>query len=321
MAMSELGKSRLSHTAVAAFLLGLASPLLSLVAALPALYLGVRAMRAINSSEGQLRGRRLAIAGLVLGGITTLLSVLGFAALLLLYAQDKSYLAGCSNNLRLLGQAVNRYSDHDNGHFPSATVPNASLAPEQRLSWEAAILPYLAEGTPAGKKWGVLAGEIDFKEAWDAPANAGPRPKNVAPFLCPAFVRGLPPEQKGLSAYVGMAGVGSDAAAFPLTDPHTGFFGYDRRPTRADISAGISNTMMVVETASANGPWLAGVAPTVRGLDPDCERYIGRGRPFGGLHREGLNVLWADGSARPVNEGVAVDAFRASARIARENAK
>lgn len=317
--MSEVSESRLSKTAVAAFLLGLFSPLLS-IAALPALYLGLRAVRAVNSSEGRLRGRRLAVAGLILAGTTTLITVLGGAALILLLAQDKSHLAGCTNNLRLIGQAVNRSSDHDGGHFPSATVPNASLAPEKRLSWEAAIVPYLAEGTPAGKKWGALADEIAFKEAWDDPANAGPRQKNVAPFLCPAFARGLS-GQKGLSAYVGVAGVGLDAAGLPLTDRRAGFFGYDRRPTRPDISAGLSTTMMAVETGRDNGPWLAGGAPTVRGLDPECERYIGRERPFGGLHREGLNVLWADGSARIVHEGVAPKEFRASARIGRENAE
>lgn len=317
--MSEIGESQLSKSAVVAFLLGLASPLFSLAAALPALFLGLRAVRAINGSDGRLRGRRLAVAGLVLASVTTVVTVLGFVALLLLYAQDKSYLAGCTNNLRLIGQAVNRYSDHDNGHFPPATVANASLAPEQRLSWEAAILPYLAEGTPAGKKWVELSGEIEFKEAWDAPANAAPRRKNVAPFLCPAFVRGLSQGQHGLTAYVGVAGVGPDAAELSLTDPRAGFFGYDRRPTRADISAGISNTMMVVETARENGPWLAGGAATTRGLDPNCEDYIGRGRPFGGLHREGLNALWADGSVQRVNENVAPMAFRASARIAREN--
>jgi prepilin-type processing-associated H-X9-DG protein len=316
--MSDVSESRLSKAAVAAFVLGIASPLLSVVAALPALYVGWWAVRAINSSDGRLYGRGLAIAGLVLGIVATFATILGCVALMLLPAQEKNYLAGCTNNLRLLGQAVNRYGDHHNGQLPPATVSNASLAPERRLSWEAAIVLYLSEGTPAGKKWEELAREIAFKEAWDASANDAPRQKNVPPFLCPTFARGFAEGRKGLTAYVGVAGVGDDAAALPLTDPRAGFFGYDRTLTRDDIAAGGSTTMMVVETAHDNGPWLAGGPPTVRGLDPDCERYIGQGRPFGGLHREGCNVLWADGSVRRVHDDVAPKVFRDTALIIRE---
>jgi prepilin-type processing-associated H-X9-DG protein len=315
--MSVVRESRLSKTAVVAFVLGVSSLLLSVATGLPALFVGFRAVRAINLSDGRLRGQRLAFAGLILASLTTLVTVLGSAALVLLFAQDKSHLAGCTNNLGLIGRAVNRYSDHHDGHFPPGTVANASLTPERRLSWEAAIVPFFSEGTPAGKKWEELAGEIAFEKAWDAPANEGPRRKNVAPFLCPAFVRGFSDGQKGLTAYVGVAGVGEDAATLPLTDSRAGFFGYDRTLTRQDITAGISTTMMATETARDNGFWLAGGPPTVRGLDPDCTRYLGLGQPFGGLHREGCNVLWADGSARPAHDDIAPKRFRDSSRIAR----
>ncbi len=317
MAISDVRESRLSKSALAAFVLGLVSPLLSVVAALPALYVGWRAVRAINSSDGRLYGCGLAIAGLVLGAAVTVVTILGCAAWLLLLAQEKSYLAGCSNNLRLIGQAVSRYGDHNNGQFPPATVPNASLTPERRLSWQAALVPYLSEGTPAGKKWEELAREIAFKEAWDASANDAPRQKNVAPFLCPTFARAFAEGRKGLTAYVGVAGIGDNAAALPLTDPRAGFFGYDRILTRDAITAGSSMTMMTLETTRDNGPWLAGGPPTVRGLDPDGERYIGLRQPFGGLHHEGCNVLWADGSVHPVNDNIDPNIFRGAARIAR----
>jgi prepilin-type processing-associated H-X9-DG protein len=315
--MSEVADSRLSKTAVAAFVLGVSSLFLSVATGLPALFVGFRAVRAVNSSDGRLRGHRLAVAGLILGAVTTLVTILGSAALLLLFVQDKSHLAGCTNNLRLIGQAINRYSDHKDGQFPPGTVSNVSLTPERRLSWEAAVVPFLSEGTPTGKKWEELAGEIAFQEAWDAAANEKPRQANVAPFLCPAFLRSFSDGRRGLTAYVGIAGVGRDAAVLPLTDPRAGIFGYDRTLTRGDISAGISTTMMAAETAHGNGPWLAGGPPTVRGLDPDCDRYLGLGRPFGGLHREGCNVLWADGSAHPVHNDIIPKRFRDSARIAR----
>ncbi len=307
-------KSRLSVTAVVAFVLGL-----SFVLALPALWLGVRAIREINRGDGRLRGRGLAIAALALGGLGTLILALGCFALVLLFVQEKSHVAICTNNLRQLGEAVNKYYDQHGEHFPAATVPHASLAPERRLSWQAAVIAYLPEGAPANKQWEKRAEEIAWKEAWDAPANESARQKNVAPLLCPTFIRGFAGNRRGLTSYVGIAGVGLDAAVLSAGDPRAGFFGYDRTPTRSDISAGISATMMVVETTRDNGPWLAGGPPTVRGLDSDCDRYVGYERPFGGLHRDGLNVLWADGSVRPVHEWIEPAVFRAMARIARND--
>ena len=102
------------------------------------------------------------------------------------------------------------------------------------------------------------------------------------------------------------------AASLPADDPRAGFFGYDRRLTRKQLqethgegktgrgedplARGESRTLAVIETASAIGPWAAGGFPTVRGLDPAQRPYTGRGRPFGGLHRGGFHVLFADGA-------------------------
>jgi prepilin-type processing-associated H-X9-DG protein len=314
--MSEVTHSRLSRVALVAVVLGVSSLVLSLVTALPALYLGVQAIRAINREDGRLHGLRLAIAALVLSAVSTVATVLGLLALVLLVVQEKSHVAGCANNLRQVGQAMNRYRDLHDQYFPSATVLNPALKPSQRLSWEAAILTYLSEGGPAGKRWEKLAGEIAFKEAWDAPANAGLR-QNVAPFLCPAFAHELSPDQVGLTSYVGIAGVGTDAATLPLTDTNAGFFGYDRRIRDEDIPARLDATMTVIETTQNNGPWLAGGPPTVRGVNADETHYIGKSAAFGGLHRKGANVLRADGSVRTVTEDINARLFRQEARLAR----
>jgi prepilin-type processing-associated H-X9-DG protein len=315
--MPEDLQPRLSRSAVAACILGLTSVVFSVVTGLPALFAGVWALRAVNSSDSRLRGRRLALVGLITSAATTLLTVIGVAALVLLLLQDKSQRAECTNNLRQVGQAINAYSDSHEGRFPSGTVRNAQLPPERRLSWQSAILAHLAAGTPAGKNWQTTAGQIALDEAWDAPRNVGFRPLNVPVFLCPAF-RNMSTESTGLTSYVGIAGVGVDAALYPPNEPRAGFFGYDRVLSAVDVSSGTSATMMVVETAQDNGPWLAGGPPTVRGLDPGVESYIGYGRPFGGLHRDGLNVLWADGSVRLVRENIAPPEFRAMARIHRD---
>lgn len=318
--MSQAMPSRLSKAALVAFVLGLSSIVLSLLTALPALYVGFQAIRAINSDGGGLRGRRLAIAGMVLGALTTAAAVLGGIAMILLFVQEKNHVAGCANNLRLIGLAVNNYSDGHNHFFPPGTVSNPALPPEQRLSWQTAILPFPAESGAAGKraaqKWEKLVKEIAVKEAWDSPANARLR-QNVAPYLCPAFAHDLSPDQVGLTSYVGIAGVGKDAATQPLADSHAGFFGYDRLLRAKDIEARLDATMMSIETTHENGPWPAGGPPTVRGVEPDGDSYIGKGSAFGGLHRNGTNILWVDGSVRFVTEQINPDLFRQEARIRR----
>jgi prepilin-type processing-associated H-X9-DG protein len=318
--MSEVAHSRLSKAALFAFILGLFSLILSLVAALPSLFLGIQAIRAINREEGRLRGRHLAIAGMAMSALSMVVTVLGLLALVLLFVQEKNHVAGCANNLRQIGQAINRYSDHNDHLFPPGTVPNPSLKPSERLSWEAAILNYLTEGETAGKKTDKklekLIGDIAFKEAWDASANSGLR-QNVVPYLCPAFAHELSPDQVGLTSYVGIAGVGNDAATLPRSNVNAGYFGYDRLIRVEDISARLDATMAAIETTQDNGPWPAGGPPTVRGVKSDDDRYIGRSAAFGGLHRGGANVLWADGSVRIVTEKINPELFRLEVRIVR----
>lgn len=318
--MTEATPSQFSKAALVAFALAASSLVLSLVTALPAFFVGVQAIRSINLSDGRLHGRRLAIAALVLSAFVTVATILGLIGMVLLYVQEINHVASCANNLRQIGAAINSYSDHNDHFFPAGTIPNDALKPTQRLSWEAAILAYLSEGGATGKKTSKKeeksTGGIDFKEAWDAPANAGMR-RNVLTYLCPTFAHELSPGQVGLTTYVGIAGVGDDAATLPRDDAKAGFFGYDRRLRAADISARLDATMSVIETMRENGPWLAGGPPTVRGVSPEEGVYIGKEAAFGGLHRQGANVLWADGSVHIVTEKVDPDLFQLEARISR----
>jgi prepilin-type processing-associated H-X9-DG protein len=83
-----------------------------------------------------------------------------------------------------------------------------------------------------------------------------------------------------------------------------------------DIKDGTGATLAVIETASANGPWTAGGPPTVRGLDPGRQPYLGRGRQFGGTHPGGAMALFADGSVRFLRESIDPKTFEALATIA-----
>jgi prepilin-type processing-associated H-X9-DG protein len=288
----------------------------------PAMLLGLHGLRAVNATEGRLRGRRLAITGMVLGAAGTAVLVAGLVLMGVFHLSAVSKRAECANHLREVGMGFNRYAEAHGGELPPGTVPNAALEPGRRLSWMAAVLPYLTEGQPAGKKapppkkWQTLAGQLDLKRAWDEPPNAEAAGINVPAFFCPALDRPDPLRQPGLTTYPGLAGVGPDAARLPKTDRRAGVFGYDRVITRQDVTAGISFTMMVAETTRDLGPWVAGGPSTVRSLPPGETHYVGVGRPFGGLHPDGANVLWVDTSVRFVKSSVAPEVFRAQATLA-----
>ncbi len=314
--MSDVSRPRLSPLAVTAFVLGMLSLVLTLAAALPALFLGVQAIRTINRADGRLRGQRLALVGLVLAAIVTLVSVFGIVALILLKVQETSLDAGCKNNLRQLGLAIEAYAEDRKAKYPPGTVLNPDLSPKRRLSWQAALVPYLAPSVQTGAKAKKLELPIAFNEAWDSEANAGLR-KKVAPFQCPAFAFDPTANRADFTSYLGIGGVGKDAALLPLDDVNAGFFGYDRILGPGDITARLGALMTAVESRKENGPWAAGGSPTVRGLERDCERYLGTDAAFGGLHRNGANVLWADGSARLVADQVDPNVFRLEARINR----
>ena len=136
----------------------------------------------------------------------------------------------------------------------------------------------------------------------------------IATFVCPANYSGTPPNTPGPTHYVGMAGLGVDAARLPLNDPNAGLFGYDRQATLGDTK-GLAYTILMIETESETGPWSAGGPPTVRGLDPNGPPYLGSGRQFGGNHRGGGFALFADLSVQFVNETITAETFEGMCTI------
>jgi prepilin-type processing-associated H-X9-DG protein len=220
-------------------------------------------------------------------------------------ARDDLSRSQCLNLLKRIGLGLMTYQNFK-GTYPSGTVANASLPPEKRLSWYVPASPYMDYGI----------GDIAKAEPWDSPANLPYAETEIPIFRCsigpsrPAKPGPVPTQ------YVGIAGLGVDAPTLPKSDRRAGVFGYDRATKIADIKDGPSTTMMVAETWDARGSWLAGGPATVRGLDPVRTPYIGPGRQFGGLHRGGVNVLFADGSVRFISPSIDPHVFEALSTIA-----
>lgn len=317
----------LSRLAVVSLILGLLSLPLLAAAGIPALILGVCGLREVNRSDSRLRGRRLALTGLALGALGTLATAVLFGWIIVVRVNNASRRAQCAFNLKQDADAVFSFYDHsgtrpEGRHFPPGTIANKELKSDQRLSWMVSLLPFLArpEGDTEGP-WQALVKKIDHNKGWDAPDNAAARTTNVPLFLCPAQRVFDPRTEPGRTTYVGVAGIDPDAARLPKEAPRAGFFGYDRHINLSEVTAGTSYTMMVVETGLDNGLWCAGGPPTVRGLSPDDQAPIGLGRPFGGFHPGGLNVLWADRSVHWVAENVDPALFRSWAVLSREYGK
>lgn len=306
-----------SRGAVVALALGLASPVLLFLTGVPALWVGLTSLRAVNAAEGRLRGRRLAATGMALGGLGCAASVLGLLVIVFTTLQVRSQRMECLNNLRQIGDAMLKYEDAHKS-FPPGTVANDALPPERRLSWLTTLPPFLDQRTAGAGTMQALGERIDPALAWDEGANAAVARSAAPLFRCPGDGAHDPRVTPGLTDYVGMAGVGPDAADLKRSDPMAGVFGYDRAVAPTELTAGTTRTLIVTETARDNGPWTAGGRPTVRGLDPADRPYIGPGRAFGGMHPGGMNVLWADGSAGFMEEGISPELMETLTRVWRD---
>jgi hypothetical protein len=162
---------------------------------------------------------------------------------------------------------------------------------------------------------------IDKGKSWqDNTINAIYYP----PYRCPAKVREPDDFATCYTQYLGIAGIGENAAFSSTIDPTVGVFSFSRQTKLADIVDGSSHTMMVSETTLNNAPWLAGGLTTVRSADPTRLPYLGKGGQFGSLHRQNIewrslpvtNILLVDGSVHSLRESINPEVFAALTTIA-----
>ena len=152
--------------------------------------------------------------------------------------------AQCQSNLKQIGFALHYYHDTYK-RLPTGTVPVCCYTPEQRLSWMASILPFV-ESSP-------VPSQISWSDRWDAEVNRGPVSTRIPIYQCPAH----PGFEDGPNHthYVGLAGVGDDAAELATGDPRAGAFGYDRRVTFRGFERGTSFTAMATLGLTERQVW------------------------------------------------------------------
>lgn len=255
--------------------------------------------------------------------------VLGTAAGLAVCAiprvRDAAARSQCQNNLKQIVLALQNYRSCFSDTFPSATVSNEHLPCGERLSWLVSAMPFIEQNR--------IYNNLDREKGWQDEPNLIPKVPNIDPrddhitgppkpvgelkmFRCPADLTASPSSAAGLTNYVGISGVGPDAAERQIGYPGVGFFGCDRKLRMEDIKDGSANTIAVMETNWDIGPWTAGGLSTVRPFDPARIPYLGAGRPFDSGHRGVTQAAFADGSVHGLTNSVQPEMLEALATIA-----
>lgn len=219
----------------------------------------------------------------------------------------------CINNLKMVGLTLHGYHDQ-NKRLPRATVgtPSKEFPPEDQLSWMEEIIPWLeAHMDP---KW-----ITNRKLPWDHPENQYVARKRPRVFSCPANPQIS--EEYLFSHYVGVCGVGADAAWLLLDHANAGAFGYERVTKLSDMKNGMASVMLVAETATDNGPWVRGGQATARGLDPNGASYLGEHGQFNSHHGGYLSAFttqaaMADASVRTFTDDTADHVVESLATLA-----
>ena len=221
------------------------------------------------------------------------------------------------------------------GQFPPGALVRKGTTftdrePRNRISWMAGLLPYMGQQH--------LYERINFEQSWRDPSNWMPGSMIVPQFLDPSYPSyarqvavGELPLDFGATHYVGIAGVGLDAAAYKRGDPATvnkrGVFGYDESASLDEIGQGrgVSNTIVAIQVPhdglTGVSPWIAGGGATVRGVPeknsiaPFVLSKDKNGNTIQHQGKKGTYAVMADGSVRFIDQTVSDAVFKAMCTV------
>lgn len=182
--------------------------------------------------------------------------------------------------------------------------------PEQRVSLFAELLPFLG-------KAGLRTSIQDKKHAWYAKENLPAAEAWVPEFLVPYYDQSAwrathelaEGRMLGATNYIGVAGLGLDAARYdpknPATQKKMGLYGYDWTSRPEDVTDGLSNTIALMQVPPGyQRPWIAGGGATLAGIDEKAEKPL---QPYVSKLPDGVRgttVLMGDGSVRVIRESI-----------------
>jgi hypothetical protein len=273
--------------ATTALVLGILSFFCSGLTGIPAVICGFLGLSKANQVGA---GKGMAIAGMTLGLVGTLVTAIG-GFFLTKYSVDNvrnaAVRARVNNDLKEIGLHAHNYHNAY-GTFPSPyyRARNPPAEESARLSWRYILLPYAGED--------ALFKRFADDQAWDSPAN---RPASDTPVRLYCANEGPGSSQTRYRVFVG-GGALFDA------DPPTPKGGVPQQAWRTkmvDVTDGTSNTIYVVE-AGETVPWAQH-----NELKFDPQRSL---PPLGRPERDLFFVLMCDGSTRIVRKGFDQEVFK-----------
>jgi hypothetical protein len=153
-----------------------------------------------------------------------------------------------------------------------------------------------------------------WSESWSSQRNDAFVRQQIPEFLNPSVETRVSPRNYPATHFVGVAGVGEDAAGLPVNDPRAGIFGNSRTTRLEDIRDGASNTLIVLGVTSDLGSWSSGGTATARPLTR--EPYVNGPDGFGTGLPDRMMVLKADGSVAEMSSTTDPRIFRRMAAMA-----
>ena len=231
------------------------------------------------------------------------------------------------NHLRSLGAFAQLYSQAKGQPdaktpvvVPPGTIFNATLKPDERLSWLASMLPFLEKKYDDPKKWNTA---IDTKLAWNQGGNVDVGLERLHIVLLPGATAMWPAGVSAPTQIVGLSGLGPESPLMDLSmgvPPRAGCFRYDAPTPLKLISQGdgTSQTILFLDVSADVGPWIRGGNSTLRWLDDseNAKPYLGPDGQFGGNYPGVTMMGKADGSGEFRRNNTDAAILRAMATIA-----
>lgn len=247
-------------------------------------------------------------------------------------AREAARRTQCRNNLKQIGLALHNYHDQSE-MLPSGwigvTAGQLDINGTNGWSWASKLLPHLDQG--------ALYSSINFSSQVGSPLNALPRTTVLPVFRCPSDVA---PEKWTINSAAGSTPLAEVAAA-----SYSGVFGKDEielcnglmagtacssdgvffhnsRIRFADISDGLSSTLLVGERVSrSSSGWLYTWTGVIAGGDDSIVRILGdtdvtpnrdqvRMDEFASYHVGGAHFVLGDGSVRFISSSIDLGVYR-----------
>ena len=196
-------------------------------------------------------------------------------------AREAALRSSCRNNLQQLMVGLHNYHDVY-GQFPPAHLCDATGKPAH--SWRLLIWPFLGAQP--------YYSQYNFAEPWNGPTNSKLHAVSMPLYRCPGD-RSSPP---GMTNYVAIVGKGT---VWPAP----------RSVDIADIAAGTSTTLMIVEIAHSDIHW---IEPRDLPVEELAARLDPQHRPqLLGNHIGGGMVAYADGHVEMLSRDVTIERLKA----------